>query len=396
MGLRAARPVLLLVGLLLIACVLRAPVTGVAPILDMIQSTYGLTRAQAGLLTTLPLLAFGLISPLAALFARAYGLERTLFAALGIILAGMVVRWSGPLWALYAGTALIGAGIAVGNVLLPGLVKRDFPSKVPAVTGLCALMMGAVAAGASMVAVPLAHAFGWPAALGVFILLPVLALAVWRTQIGAHTAPAKGTAAAPHGGRIWRSPIAWQVTLYMGINSLLYYVLVGWLPAMLAEQGFTAAEAGSMHGVMQLACALPGLVLGAVVSRMKDQAMIAAAMGLAIAAALLGFIYAPAWATAWAILFGAGSGSAIILSLMFMSLRVTHAHQAAALSGMAQCIGYLLAACGPALAGKAHDLAGSWHTVMAAGVVLSVAMAVFGAQAGRARQMRAGPAPGGR
>lgn len=384
---------LLLAGLLLIACVLRAPVTGVAPVLDLIQATYGLTRAQAGLLTTLPLVAFGVISPFAALLARAYGLERALFGALVLMVAGMGVRWAGPLWALYVGTALIGAGIAVANVLVPSLVKRDFPARVPTVTGMCALMMGAVAAGASAIAVPLADAYGWRTALGGFIVLPLLALAIWRSQLGAHTAPAKGTAAMPHGGRIWHSAIAWQVTLYMGINSLLYYVLAGWLPVILTEQGFTAAEAGSMHGLMQLSCALPGLVLGAVVSRMKNQVWISAAMALVIGVSLLGFMYAPGWSTVWAALFGAGSGSAIILSLMFMSLRVASVQQAAGLSGMAQGIGYLLAACGPTLAGKAHDVAGNWHTVMIGGVVLAMVMAVFGALAGRARQMPASLAP---
>ncbi len=113
--------------------------------------------------------------------------------------------------------------------------------------------MGAVAAGASAIAVPLAQAYGWRTTLAAFVVLPLIALAVWRTQLGAHTAPAKGTPPppCPHGGRIWHSAIAWQVTLYMGINSLLYYVLVGWLPVILTEQGFSAAEAGSMHGLMQ-------------------------------------------------------------------------------------------------------------------------------------------------
>ncbi|MBX9596501.1 MAG: MFS transporter [Roseomonas sp.] len=384
-----ARPLLLLTGLLLIASVLRAPVTGVAPMLDMIQSTYGLTRAQAGLLTTLPLVAFGVISPFAALFARAHGIERALFWALLVIVAGMIIRWFGPLWCLYVGTAGIGAGIAVANVLVPGLVKRDFPARVPTVTGMCALMMGAVAAGVSAIAVPLSNAYGWRSALGVVIVLPLLTLVVWGTQLGAHTAPAKGTAAMPHGRRMWRSAIAWQVTLYMGINSLLYYVLVAWLPGMLIAHGYSEAQAGSVHGLMQLACAVPGLVLGAMVSRMRDQKAISVAMALTIGIALLGFMYVPGWSTVWAILFGIGSGAAIILSLMFMSLRVTSAHQAASLSGMAQCVGYLLAACGPTLAGRVHDVTGSWNTVMAAGVVLAIVMAVFGGLAGRARQMPA-------
>src|SRR5262249_19895590 len=158
--------------------------------------------------------------------------------------------------------------IAVGNVLLPSLVKRDFPSKVPTVTGLSALMMGGAAAFASASVVPLNTAFGWQAALGSVGILPVIGLAVWSTQLKAHTRPAPGTATPPHGGPVWRSALAWQVTLFMGVNSFLYYVLIAWLPAILASSGYSPETAGSLHGAMQLASAFPGLVLGPIVSRM--------------------------------------------------------------------------------------------------------------------------------
>jgi MFS family permease len=158
------RPSLLILGLLLIATTLRAPVTGVAPILDSLQSMFGLSPAEAGLLTTLPLLAFGVISPFAALFAREYGLERALFVALLLTVVGVAVRSLGLAWCLYAGTCCIGAGIAVGNVLLPSLAKRDFPARVPVIMGACALAMGGAAALASASAVPLSHA--WPHSYG--------------------------------------------------------------------------------------------------------------------------------------------------------------------------------------------------------------------------------------
>lgn len=378
----------LVAGLLLVAANLRAPITGVAPVLETIRAAFGLSPAQAGLLTTLPLLAFGLLSPFAALLARRVGLERSLFGALLFVGAGIALRSGGSAACLYLGTAVIGAGIAVGNVLMPGLVKRDFPARVPAVTGLCAIAMGGVAALASGSAVPLANALGWRAALGAGIVFPLLALAFWGMRLR-RAPPGAGTAAAPQRGGVWRSALAWQVTLFMGTNSLLYYVLVGWLPSMLAAAGFAPGHAGSVHGVMQLATALPGLVLGPVVGRLKDQRLLAAGMGLLMAAALLGLLLAPGWAWLWAFALGIGSGGGVLLALMFMGLRSGSAHQAAALSGMAQCVGYLLAASGPALAGMLRESSGGWDAPLGVGVALAGAMTVFGALAGRARTVGA-------
>lgn len=406
----ASRSFLLVAGLLLIAATLRGPVTGVAPVLDLLRSHLGLSPTDAGLLTTLPLVAFAAISPFAALFARKYGIERCLFGALLLIAAGVVVRSTGTVVGLYLGTAIVGTGIALGNVLLPGLIKRDFPSRVPVITSVCAVTMGVAAAMVSTSVVPLADVFGWRIALEMVIVFPLAAITVWIFAVGGRTVPLKGTplkgvpitetpvkgSAPVHGGGVWRSMIAWQVTLFMGANSTLYYIMVAWLPTILTNAGFTPAAAGSIHGVMQLSCAVPGLVLSLVVGRLKDQRLIAAGTGFMLGISLLGLLFAPAWALLWSVLFGFGSGAAIILALMFMSMRARDVHQSAALSGMAQCIGYLLAACGPTLAGKAHDITGNWHIPLAIGVVLSVLMALFGSLAGRSRHIGTSLAASGR
>ncbi|MCA0187181.1 MAG: MFS transporter [Proteobacteria bacterium] len=381
------RPLLLIAGLFAIAANLRAPITGVAPLLDTLQAVFGLSPAQAGLLTTLPLLAFGIVSPLAATLARRVGLEGALSGALLLITAGLLARIAGPVAGVYAGTLLIGAGIAVGNVLLPSLVKRSFPSRVPTLTGLCALSMGIAAALLSASAVPLGTAFGWQAALGLPLVLSLGALGLWQQAPRPAAGAPSGTPAAGPDARVWRSALAWQVTLFMGINSLLYYVLIAWLPSILTEAGLSPTLAGSLHGMMQLASAIPGLVLGPIVTRMKDQRLIAAALGALIGLSLLGFCLHPAWASLWAFGFGLGSGGSLILALIFMGLRATSPQQAAALSGMAQCVGYLLAACGPTLVGKLHEVTGSWTPALSIGVGLAVLMGVFGVLAGRARHI---------
>lgn len=379
----------LLIGIMLIAANLRAPITGMPPVLDPIRADFALGTAAAGALTTLPLLAFALMSPFSTLLAREYGLERTLFGALVAIALGIVLRSAGAPWSLYAGTGIIGMGIAVGNVLLPSLVKRDFPNNVAALTGAYALAMGVAAALGSAAVFPLAQICGWHGALAAFLVLPLAALIVWTTQLDGHSSPAAGTATPPHGGKIWRSTLAWQVTLFLGLNSTIYYVAISWLPTILVDGGMSPTQAASLHGVLQLATAVPGLVLGPILRRMRDQRLAAGAVAIASAVALLGLWEAPQLSIFWSILFGIGTGGGIILGLSFVGMRTGNAHQAAALSGMAQCIGYLLAAAGPMCIGALHDMLGGWRVPLLLCAAVALAAAVLGILAGRNIHIRA-------
>lgn len=379
---------LLIVGILFIAATLRVTFTGIAPLLDAIRAEYQLTTAQTGLLTTLPLLAFGLVSPLAAGVARRFGIERSLLLAMVIICLGIGLRSLPSAAWLYIGTALIGCGIALGNVLLPGLIKRDFSGHVARMTGAYSITMGAAAAAGSAMVVPLALAgFGWRGALLLLMVFPLLALLLWLPQARRQaTTPMTGSGAA-HNRGIWRSALAWQVTLFLGINSLVYYVIVGWLPAILQSMGYSETQAGSLHGLLQLATAAPGLAIPLVLHRLKDQRGIAVLVALMCVVSTLGLWLLPGQAVIWTLIFGFGSGATMILGLTFIGLRASSAHQAAALSGMAQTIGYLLAACGPPLIGKIHDAYGDWHIPLIIVALIAVVMALFGALAGRAREI---------
>ncbi|QXA74844.1 CynX/NimT family MFS transporter [Klebsiella aerogenes] len=382
------KKLLLIVGILFITATLRVTFTGIAPLLDAIRAEYQLTTAQTGLLTTLPLLAFGLVSPLAAGVARRFGIERSLLLAMVIICLGIGLRSLPSAAWLYIGTALIGCGIALGNVLLPGLIKRDFSGHVARMTGAYSITMGAAAAAGSAMVVPLALAgFGWRGALLLLMVFPLLALLLWLPQARRQaTTPMTGSGAA-HNRGIWRSALAWQVTLFLGINSLVYYVIVGWLPAILQSMGYSEAQAGSLHGLLQLATAAPGLAIPLVLHRLKDQRGIAVLVALMCVVSTLGLWLLPGQAVIWTLIFGFGSGATMILGLTFIGLRASSAHQAAALSGMAQTIGYLLAACGPPLIGKIHDAYGDWHIPLIIVALIAVVMALFGALAGRAREI---------
>ena len=387
---RGNRGALLIAGILMIATTLRVTFTGVAPLLDAIRTDYGLTTAQTGLLTTLPLLAFALISPLAAGIARRIGMERSLCAAMLLICAGIAVRSLPCVSLLFLGTAIIGCGIALGNVLLPGLIKRDFSQHVARLTGAYSLTMGAAAALGSALVVPLAlSGFGWHGALLMLMVFPLLALLVWLPQWRSTTHTNLTTSRTLHARGIWRSPLAWQVTLFLGINSLIYYVIIGWLPAILISHGYSEAQAGSLHGLLQLATAAPGLLIPLVLHRFHDQRSIAALVSLMCAAGAAGFWFMPDQAVLWTVLFGFGSGATMILGLTFIGLRASSAHQAAALSGMAQSVGYLLAACGPPLMGRIHDSQGDWQTPLLAVAALAIVMAIFGLYAGRQKEITA-------
>ncbi len=182
---------------------------------------------------------------------------------------------------------------------------------------------------------------------------------------------------------MWRSPLAWQVTFFFGLNSVIYYVTVAWLPAILTEAGYSLSAAGSLHGVSQLATAVPGLLFGVVAKRFKDQKVLAVSVSATTAVSLLGLLWLPGWAMLWAGLFGFGAGSTFILGTAFFSLRAANSHQAASLSGMAQCVGYLIAAAAPPLAGFLHDQFRGWAVLLVLCCIICLVMAALGYRAGR-------------
>lgn len=405
-GVRPLRPALVVAGLLLVAGNLRAGITTVGPVLAELQHDLGLSSLTASILISLPLLAFAFVSPVAPAFARRLGLERALGVALGGLAVGLVVRSLPGLPLLWIGTALLGIAIAILNVVLPALVKRDFPTRIGQVTGAYSAVQASFAALAAGAAVPVAAltAWGWRLPLGMWAGLALIALAVMLPQFRRRTVvpPAEddvslddlrhprtgATAAVPAvaaGRSPWGSALGWQVTAFMGLQSVGFYVFITWLPSIEGSAGVDAAAAG-VHQLLLNAFGIAGsLLASALIPRFRDQRLLAVAGPALFALAALGVLLAPQLGGVWGSMAGLAGGSSIVLALSFFGLRTGNHHQAAALSGMAQSVGYVLAAAGPIAAGALHDATGSWTPALAVLVGLLAVLAVFGYLAGRAR-----------
>lgn len=377
--------ILLVIGILLIAANLRAPFTGIAPVLEQVIHYFQLSAAQAGFLTTLPLLTFAIISPMAASLAKKQGLEHTLFIALILIMLGISARIFNSFAMLFIGTAIIGVGIAIANVLLPSLIKRDFPTKVAIMTSSYVLTMGVVSGGFSAMVFPLSqlNALGWQLALASIAVITLSTIIVWTTQLGKHTKPDIDTPQATSSKSVWRYLLAWQISLLLGLNSFLNYIIITWLPSILTDTGHTAVQAGVYHGAFQFATAIPGLVLIPLLSKLHDQRALSFTLALLSSISALGLLYMTEYAFVWTVMLGFSSGACFILGLSFVGLRTDNSHQAASLSGMAQCVGYLLAAGGPMLAGALHASTGSWSLPLWLCAIASVLCALCGLGGGR-------------
>ncbi|GAA1685540.1 MFS transporter [Fodinicola feengrottensis] len=380
------RIVLLLAGVLLLAANLRVPLTSVGPVLSNISTDVGLPANLLGLLNSTPLLAFGLSSVPLATLGRRCGVERVLGFALFALAAGLLLRSAPSVVALFAGTIVLSVAIPAGNVLLPSVVKHHFPTEITLITGIYAATMSGVAAIGSGVAAPIAAAFagGWRLALGCWVVLTVLAIALWIPQWRSGAVQAAGIGAAT-ARTPWRSALAWQVTLFMGLQSLGFYVCIGWLPSFLTSAGYTAVHSGFLLFYYQAVSLIAYVVGPLLLRKMRSQRAFAALASVSCATGYVGLLVAPSAALVWLTLAGLGAGACLVTALSFFSLRAANPAGAAALSGMAQSIGYLIAAAGPIAFGAIRSAADSWIPALIALTACALVQTVIALYAGRAK-----------
>lgn len=356
---------LLLIGVILVGSNLRVPITSVGALITFIREDLGISNATAGMITTLPLIAFAILSPFAPKISKRIGMERTIALSLVVLLIGIILRSITGISLLFIGTALIGLAIAIGNVLIPGIIKMNFPLKIGLMTGIYAVFMNIFGALGSGLSVPISSIgnLGWRGALAIWGVLTIIALLVWLPQLRkSHKKTSEATEVeTKEKNNLLRSPLAWGVTLFMGGQSLGFYTLIAWLPDILNSSGYNANTAGWMVFLMQAALIPTTFVMPVIAEKVQNQ------VGLAIGTAslfIIGFggllIGSGVLVPLWAILLGIAGGSGFSLSMMFFTIRTDSGEEAAELSGMAQSFGYLLAAVGPVLVGVLHDISDGW------------------------------------
>lgn len=377
------------IGILLIASNLRAPITALGPVIHEIAVSFNLSGVYAGLLNALPLLIFGLASPFAPVLTRRTGLEKSLLAALFLITTGCLVRSSLGGTGLWAGTFIIGLGIAIANVLIVPLIKRDYPDHAARFTGLYAATMALTAALSSGIAFPLStlSSATWRVSVGIWVIPAAFALIMW-IKVCARTDKEASSGTKPSAQNIssvLKSGVAWQVSLFMALQTMVFYTLIDWYPSMANEQGVSASAAGFDLFIYQAVAVVANLSTGVVIARLKDQRLLGLVCSLFITSGVTGLLIMPRIAVLWLILAGIGAGMSMVTCLTLFGLRAREHHQAGQLSGMAQCIGYLIGALGPCLAGILHSHTHTWHSILLCLIPVSLVQAYFAWQAGRNR-----------
>jgi CP family cyanate transporter-like MFS transporter len=381
-------------GILILAANLRASITAIGPVLTDIRAELGLSSLAASGLITIPLLAFALFSPVVPWLARRYGIERTLAVGLAALTVGIVLRSLPVPGLLWVGTALLGAAIATANVLIPALIRRDYPRDVGKLTGMYQVAQTGAAALASSLAVPIAGVLpgGWRTAIGIWAGLGLLGLvAFWPSVRQAGPVVATDLITLPGGTRPqvrspWRSPVAWQVTAFMGAQSVFFYSALTWYPSIDVANGFSQAQAGAHQGVFQVFGVLGNVFAATVLHRLwRDQrlaVLLIAPFGIGSA---LGLLLVPEWSVLWNAFGGIAAGYCIVLALALITLRSSDHRETAKLSGMAQSIGYLFAATLPMVFGALHDVTGGWTVVLIGMLIALLAQSIVGLFAARPR-----------
>jgi MFS transporter, CP family, cyanate transporter len=400
---------LLIVAVVAAGFNLRTAITSLPPIFPDLQTRLHLSSAALSLLAATPVICFGVVSAFAAWLNRLYGEEAILLVALALLTAGLLLRGAAPEIMLFPGTALAASSIAVLNVLLSSLVKRRWPERAGLLVGiyLTALSVGAILS--SLISVPLYRISGGsvPLALGVWAIPAGLAVLLWLPQLRYRTAgavpsePSAGTQ-GPHvppgsaAGRIkiYKYALTWQVTAFMGLQSLLYYAALSWLPTIFQDRGTSAVTAGNLLALMGVGNLATSLIVPVLAHRSAGQRALVVPSLIGTAAGLAGSLWAPlGTAPFWVLVLGVSQGSCLGLAIFFMMARAPDAGVAASLSGFAQSVGYLVASAGPLVVGLLHTATGSWDIPVALLLVLSAAELTVGVLAGRPLVLPAQAAP---
>ncbi|WP_374945359.1 CynX/NimT family MFS transporter [Agreia sp.] len=363
-----AMPWLLLVAVVFFAINLRGPIVAIAPVIGQIRHDLGLSAATAGLLTSLPVLCFALATPVAAALIGRAGPERAVYISLTGILVGTLIRAQGGFAVAVIGTLVIGIAITIGNVVVPVVVRRDFPAaRVGIVTGVYTAALNVGAMVTSLATAPLAEWLGWRAAITAWAVLVVVAIVAWgqatgwrRSLLADRTTTTVSSGAAPPHRASYRSLTAWLLTLAFGGQAFSYYAITTWLPTILHEvRGLDDKSAGASSSIFQILAVVGALGVPLLANRWRPGSVVGL-VGLLWLAMPLGLLLAPQLWPLWSVVGGAAQGGGITIVFIIIVRMSRSDDQARGMSAFVQGGGYLLAATGPSVVGAVHEATGGW------------------------------------
>ncbi len=377
---------------ILIAGGLRAPMTAVSPVLNEMIAIFNLSTLEGSLLTSIPLIVFASCSVLISKFAVKTNINYSLIYSLLFLIVGLYLRVSGSTSMLFLGSFLIGLGICIGNVLTPAYIKKIFPNKVGVMTGVFSVAMNLIAAAAAGLSIAIGQwtNMGWKGSLGIWTAWGLVALVaisietiINRNKPSA-TQKTQSKTTGANSFNVFKSKQAWSISIFMGIQSLVYYCLVALLPVVLIDYGMKESETGIVLSVIQLAMLPVMFVSPIIATKMKDQKVMIYMVGILMFLGIsmltvlkADFIYLTA------IVIGMASGLAFSLSILFFSLKSRTMDGTIKISGKAQSVGYLIAAFGPPIFGVLYDWDSSWKASFCFLLIMIVIMTISGRKASK-------------
>ncbi len=368
---------LLIIGIILFAGCMRTPIGMVSPLLSDIEHSLGVPAVLLGSITTIPLLCFALFSPFVPKFGKNFGNERVMFIAVLILAIGNYLRVFSTTW-LLIGTLLVGLAIAVLNVLMPVTVAQEYPRRVGIMTSVYTFSMTLFSAITSGQSIALADQIGWQKAMQSVSLLAILGMIFWVPSLKGRHTPKR---TKKTGSSVWKARGAWYLSIFMGLQSLLFYTTLTWVPSILTAHGIPRGQASQLFGLMQLASLITSYFIPILAYRLKRERSIILTMGAGFLLGV-GLLIVPTksvGSTAMIlIVLGLASNMAFSLTMTLFNIKTDTPEQTAQISGMSQAVGYILAAFGPLVFGYLEQLTGSWNIPLMSLLVVIVILTMSG------------------
>lgn len=380
-----------LIIVILIAGNLRSPITAVSPVLSEIMAVLNLTNVQGSLLTSIPLLVFASCSMLVSKIGARTNILYNLMLSVVLMLIGLYLRVLGNVTMLYVGSLLIGLGICIGNVMTPAYIKKVFPDRIGLMTGVFSVTINVFAALAAGFSIAIGEwtQLGWQGSLGIWLVWSIPALLVVGIEMfSARNRRVQEKTAETEKARfnVFRSRQAWNISVFMGIQSLVYFCVIAMLPTVLVDYGMEESKTGLVLSVFQLIMAPIVFICPVVAAKMKDQKLLVSLTGAFMLIGLVMLlIFKAEFIYLSVILVGISTGLAFSLSILFFSLRSRTTSGTIKVSGHAQSVGYLIAAFGPPIFGMLHDWDSSWNISFYFLMLMAVIMTFFGIGAAKRR-----------